>query len=242
MTEVDPAAYLSELTAMIRARGNPRYGAAVKLDRGSSLEFLGVDVPACRNVALREFRLSGLTPEETLSVYDYIWRNSPYSEVMAIPLMHYYAQGLEIDADAFETIQHWVHRLDNWAHCDGLAGVVSYLNHRDRVRVMPYLAELNRSGELWRMRTSIVALIHYSGKNAAYLAPDDVFPLLNPHLDDSNKHIANAVGWVLREMGHHYPTEVAAYVAANAAQISATALRKAKMMRPRGRADQPGLG
>jgi 3-methyladenine DNA glycosylase AlkD len=232
MTKVDADVYLSELTAMLIARGNARREAALKLDRGSNLEFLGVEVLTRRQVALKEFRLRDLTPAQELEVYDHIWRTSPYSEVMSIPLLYYYAQGLKIDAEAFETIHHWVDRLDNWAHCDELSGVISYLNHKDPGRVMPDLAVWNRSGELWKVRTSIVSLIHYSGKNSVYLTPGEVLPFLGPHLENTNGYVAKAVRWVLREMSYRYPDEVAAYIAEHRAHIPSTAQRRAGMARP----------
>jgi len=41
MTKADADVYLSELTAMLIARGNARYGAALKRNRGSSRISLG---------------------------------------------------------------------------------------------------------------------------------------------------------------------------------------------------------
>ena len=40
-----------------------------------------------------------------------------------------------------------------------------------------------------------------------------MLPFLGPHLDDTNKDIANAVPWVLREMSYRYADEVVSYVA-----------------------------
>ena len=228
MTDADKARYLAELTALLVAQGQPRRAAAAQGDKGSAKTFLAIRVPVLRDIALRGFALPGLTPPARLEVWDHIWRTSPHYEVMSVPLLVYLAQGRKIDPAAFGVIRHWIDRVDDWGHCDNLSGVLSFLNHADKDAVMPYLEALGRSGDIWRVRASMVSLIHYSGKNAVYLTPAEVLPFLDPHLAHPDKYVANAVGWVLREMNHAYPAEIGGYVRANRDRLTGTALRKAR--------------
>ncbi len=175
--------------------------------------------------------MKDLTAADRLQFWDYVWRHSQYYEVMSVPLCYYYAQGTHIEPETFDVVCHWIDRVDDWGHCDGLAGIYSFLNHNHKRKVMPFLRRLNKSGNRWRVRASVVSLIHYSGKNAAYLSPDEIFPLLDPHLANSDKFIANAVGWVLREMRRDYLNEIDAYVSKNAGRLSRVALNKARLRR-----------
>ena len=43
---------------------------------------------------------------------------------------------------------------------------------------MPVLECWNMDESLWPRRVSIVSLIHYSGKNAVFLPPDEVLPMV----------------------------------------------------------------
>jgi 3-methyladenine DNA glycosylase AlkD len=227
---IDPDACLRALTARVGVLGNPRRAEAAQRDKGSRFEFAAVGVPALRNLAVRDFAMKELDNDALLVVWDYIWRKSDVYEVLSVPLLHYRHLGLKIERQAFSVIRNWIDKIDDWGHCDDFAAIIANLNHNRKAEVFPYLVTLNRADGIWRVRTSIAALVHYSGKNAVYLKPEEVFPLLDRHLGAHNKkYVANAVGWVLREMSHAYPTEIRRYVNANAGKISAVALRKAAL-------------
>jgi 3-methyladenine DNA glycosylase AlkD len=222
---------LAKLTTLVASKGDPRRAASAQRDKGSSKRFLAVRVPLLRSIALEDFHIEDRSTAERLEFWDYVWRRSPYYEVMSVPLLYYYAKGTRIEPKTFDVVRHWIDRVDDWGHCDTLSGVYSFLNHNDRRTVMPFLRRLNRSDNLWCVRAALVSLIHYSGRNAAYLPPGEVFPLLEPHLANSNRYIANALGWVLREMRRKYRDEVDAYVSRNAGRLSRIALAKAKLTR-----------
>jgi 3-methyladenine DNA glycosylase AlkD len=228
---IDANAYLHALTARVRALGNPRRAEAAQRDKGSRFEFAAVGVPALRDLAVRDFAMKELDSQARLAVWDHIWRRSNVYEVLSVPLLHYRHLGLKIEREAFAVIKRWIDKIDDWGHCDDFAAITANLNHNHKALVFPYLVTLNRADGIWRVRTSIAALVHYSGKNAVYLEPDEVFPMLDPYLGADNKYVANAVGWVLREMAHVYPAEIRRYMKAKAGKISAVALRKAALER-----------
>ena len=94
---------------------------------------------------------------------------------------------------------------------------------------MPQLRRWNEDedDDPWRKRISIVSLIHYTGKNAVFLTPDDVLPMVDRCAEDARQPMQKAVGWVLREMWHAYPAEVRAYLEANAGRIARSAFTRA---------------
>jgi 3-methyladenine DNA glycosylase AlkD len=222
------AAYHDEVVEAFTAIGNPRYGAAVAADRRSSLEYLGVGVPEQRAVVKKGFSFYALPPPDILAVWDALWRHSPYGEVLFAAL-EYYAPRVRKNPDAtlWPVVREWVWQVDNWSHADGLAGLYSRLVEAYPDEVYPQMQAWNAASEQWPRRISIVSLIHYSGKNAVFLPPEKVLPLVSNLLDDRREYVQKAVGWVLREMGHKYPAEVRAYLEENMGRVSAPAFSRA---------------
>ncbi|NER94272.1 MAG: DNA alkylation repair protein [Symploca sp. SIO1B1] len=219
--------YLEKLTVLLKSYGEPRRAAAAQKDKNSKFTFLAIRVPVLRSVALKEFSLDNFNENERLLIYNYIWNTTRIYEVMSIPLLYYRSKGLGICEEWFMTIRHWIDRLDNWGHCDDLAVIYSYFCHNYCDIVLPHLRELNESDDLWRIRASIVALAHYTGKGAAYLSPAEVLPFLDQHLGHKNKYVANAVGWILREYNKRYPSEIRSYIDNNQDNISRVVRKRA---------------
>jgi 3-methyladenine DNA glycosylase AlkD len=221
-------AYHAEVVGVLSALGNPARGAAVRRDRGSELHYLGASFPDVRKAVRRGFSFSTLPPAEVLAVWDALWQSSPYGEVLFAALDYCSPLARQgTGAALWPAVRGWVGRVDNWAHADGLASVYSHLLEHQRDEVFPQLRAWNADVDLWPRRISLVSLIHYSGKNAVFLSPADVLPLVSICLGDHRYYIELAVGWVLREMGHVYPAEITAYLEANAAAMSAPAFSRA---------------
>lgn len=70
-------------------------------------------------------------------------------------------------------------------------------------------------------------MIHYSGKNAVFLDPQKVLPLVSNCLDDERYYVQTAVGWVLREMGQVYKGEITKYIEGNIQALSTLAFSRA---------------
>jgi 3-methyladenine DNA glycosylase AlkD len=221
-------AYHDEVVAALREIGNPRFGAAVAKDRGSSLDHLGIRVPALRRRVKEGFSFYELSEGEVLAIWDRLWRTSPYGDVLFAAL-EYYAPLVRkrVSPALWPVVRHWPQRVDNWCHCDGLSSLYSWILASEPAKVYPQLEAWNRSADQWLRRISIVSLIHYSGKNAVFMPPDRVLPLVTTCLADEREYVQNAVGWVLRELSRAYPSEVRTYLETNIATISALALRRA---------------
>jgi 3-methyladenine DNA glycosylase AlkD len=220
--------YHKEVVAALREIGNPRFGAAVAKDRGSSMEHLGIRFPALRKRVKEGFSFYDLPEGEILAIWDRLWRTSPYGDVLFAAL-EYYAPLVRkrVSPALWPVVRHWHRRVDNWCHCDGLSSVYSWILASEPAEVYPQLEEWNRAADQWLRRISIVSLIHYSGKNAVFMPPERVLPLVTTCLADEREYVQNAVGWVLREMGRAYPSEVTAYLEEHITAISTLAFRRA---------------
>lgn len=216
-----------EVEEALQEIGSPRYGAAVRADRRSSMDYLGVGVPELRARVKQGFSFYSRPPTELLKVWDQLWWESPYGEVLFAAIEHYRKAPKRQPPGMWEVVKHWIDRVDNWSHADALAGLYSELLERDVSGIYPQLEGWNGADGEWHRRISIVSLIHYSGKNAVFLPIELVLPLISNLLDDPRHYVQTAVGWVLREMGNVYPDEIRTYLEANAALLSAQALTRA---------------
>jgi 3-methyladenine DNA glycosylase AlkD len=220
--------YHDEVVAALREIGNPGLGADVAKDRGSSMEHLGIRFPVLRRRVKEGFSFYDLSEGEILAIWDHLWRTSRYGDVLFAAL-EYYAPLVRkrVSPALWPVVRHWHERVDNWCHCDGLSSLYSWILASEPAEVYPQLEAWNRAADQWLRRISIVSLIHYSGKNAVFMPLDRVLALVTTCLADEREYVQNAVGWVLREMGRAYPSEVRTYLEEHLATISAVAFRRA---------------
>ena len=221
-------AYHDEVVAALRRIGDRRLGAAVAKDRGSSMEHLGIRFPALRRRVKEGFSFYDRPADEVLAIWDRLWRSSPFGDVL-FAAIEYYAPRVkkEVSPALWPVMREWPERVDNWCHSDGLSSLYSWILASDPVAVYPQLEKWNRAEDEWLRRISLVSLIHYSGKNAVFVPLDRALPLVTRCLPDEREYVQNAVGWVLREMGHAHPGAVRAYIEEHITAMSAVALRRA---------------
>ncbi len=220
--------YHDEVLRALQALRHPSLGTHMAKDRGSSLKYLGIRVPALRRRVRQGFSFYDLEPTTVLAVWDDLWMGSEWADVL-FAAEEYYRPIVRkrVDAAYWPVMKRWIARVDNWAHSDVLSWTYSRLLEADPEPVMPVLERWNRGEALWPKRVSIVSLIHYTGKNAAFLTPDDVLPMVDRCAEDRRQPMQKAVGWVLREMWHAYPKEIERYLVANAGRIAPSAFTRA---------------
>jgi 3-methyladenine DNA glycosylase AlkD len=224
--------YHDEVGAALRKIGDPRLGAVIAKDRGSSMKHLGIRFPALRKRVKEGFSFYDLPAGKVLGIWDRLWRTSPYGDVLFAAIEYYAPLVRKEESPAlWPVMRKWVERVDNWCHSDGLSSLYSWLLASDPDAVYPQLVKWNRAEDEWLRRISLVSLIHYSGKNAVFVPLDRVLPLVTNCLRDDREYVQKAVGWVLREMGHAYPEAVRAYIEEHLTAMSAVALRRASSSR-----------
>ncbi|MCA9906301.1 MAG: DNA alkylation repair protein [Anaerolineae bacterium] len=239
MNDVDVTAelyekYHPEVLAALQKYSRPHKADAVKQDRKSDLEYLAVSVPEMKQVAKAGYSLYDQSAAAILNIWNAIWWNTPYYEVMFVAA-HYYERHVEaIDEATWERLAGWAYRTENWATSDQLSSIYAYVLPRFPMQVRQQLAAWNQqSDNQWLRRISLVSLIRYTGKKAVYLPPADVLPPVANCLDDKRYYVQKAVGWVLREMRRAYPDEVDEFLVRNATRLSADAFRRAVSRHPK---------
>jgi 3-methyladenine DNA glycosylase AlkD len=223
-----PSDYHDEVAQALASIGNPELGEAIRKDRGSQLEHLGIRFPELRRRVKQGFSFYALPEEQVLEVWDALWMSSPYGDVLFAAL-EYYAPIVRksVSPDLWPVVRDWSARVDNWCHSDLLSGLYSRALERYPDEVYPQIQVWNAAEGEWLRRISIVSLVHYSGQNAAFLPPEKILPLISNCLGDDRHYIQTAVGWVLREMERAYPDEIAGYLESNASAMSASAFSRA---------------
>jgi 3-methyladenine DNA glycosylase AlkD len=221
-----------EIVSAFRSLEDPRYGAAVAADRGSKLEYLGLTFPEWRGLTRKGFSFYSLPADEVLDIWDGLWRESPYGEVLFAAIEYYRKTPARQPPGFWDVVRGWIDRIDNWSHADSLAGLYSEVLERHVALVYPQLERWNATDGEWERRISIVSLIHYSGKNAVFMPLEKVLPLVTDLLEDDRYYVQTAVGWVLRETGNVHWPEIRSYLEANGTRMSASAFSRAIERRP----------
>ena len=218
----------SEVIECCKVGANLKLGEAIRLDRGSNLTYFGLRVPVIRRLSRTHFSFSDRSAVEILEIWDDLWNHSPYAEVLFLAIEYYLPQVKKgIDIPLWPVVVQWSKRVENWAHCDGLCSIYSYLLDTSPNAVLPQLEIWNSSDDQWLRRMSLVSLIHNTGKNSVFLLPSQVLPLVESCVEDKRDKIQKAVGWVVREMIAAYPVEMGSFVEANASRFSSSAFTRA---------------
>jgi 3-methyladenine DNA glycosylase AlkD len=232
------AAQHDEVLAALRAIGNPTRGESIRRDRGSKLAHLGIAFPALRARVKQGFSFSALPQTDQLRVWDALWQHSPCGDVLFAAIEHWTPiVRKQVPPGLWTVVRGWASRVDNWCHADALAGLYAHVLHAHFDTVYPQLQAWNAQPGEWLRRISITSLIHYSGKNAVFLPPAAMLPLLAACVDDRRQAVQLALGWVLRELDRDHPAVVSGFLQQYSTSMSAAAVRRALEKRARLGAD-----
>lgn len=237
LSRIELQEYHREVVDALKTIGNPAYGKAIQQDRGSRLEHLGISFPDLRRRVRKGFSFYQLSDEQVLEVWDHLWQSSPYGDVLFAAL-EFFAPIVrrQVSPILWPVVRHWSNRVDNWCHSDGLSAIYSWILETQFAQVYPQIVSWNQAVREWLRRISLVSLIHYSGKNAIFLQPEQVLPLVSNCIDDHRYYVQMAVGWVLREMGHGYGAEITNFLEGHAEKIGTPAFSRAiERMHPKER-------
>lgn len=184
---------------------------------GAGDKFLGIRVPAVRNVA-KQYRQLPHTEVVALLA-------SPWHEARLLALLIWVLQFAKAD----ETEQKAIYdlylantaRINNWDLVDTSAPAIvgGYLMARKR---QP-LHKLVKSPDLWERRISIVAT-HYFIRQGDV---EETLLLAEKLLGDKHDLIHKATGWMLREVGKQHEPALHGFLALHAPRLPRTMLRYA---------------
>ena len=220
--------YHDEVLSELANIGNPDLASKIGADRHSSLTYSGVRVPTRRQLVAGGFTFYHLNESQILNIWDDLWTHATNGDVMFCALDYYRERVRKHPAiEYWPVIRNWVAKVENWAHSDDLSSIYSWLLEANFQEIYPQLQLWNVCNDLWKKRVSIVSLIHYSGKNAVFLEPELVLPLVQNCIADHRQYMQKATGWVLREMHRKYPQDISRFLTQNLAGIGSVALSRA---------------
>ncbi len=204
---------LSALSQVATESGTPAdLGARIRSDRRSSFEYLGLRTPDRRHRVKQGFSFTTGSEADVLAGWNEVWTRTSNGDVLFTPLDYYRTRPVVAVAQFWSTVVTWIDRIDNWAHADDLARVYSRALEASPDTVYPTLLGWSRSEDQWACRISMVSLIRYTGKNAAFMPADAVLGLVANCVTDQRDAVAKAVGWVLRETMHDDPQRAQAFL------------------------------
>src|SRR5450759_4150075 len=152
---MDYSQYEAEIFAKLQPLRDPTRVAFMKNYMKSQLEFLAIKVPVMRQIAREGFSFYDRSPEEVLAAWTAIWFSSRCFEVMCMPLLYYGRQGKKISPATWNTLSTWSGYVENWAHCDSLSSIYSYMLAQNFDEVYKVLQVWNNAENQWLRRLSM---------------------------------------------------------------------------------------
>jgi 3-methyladenine DNA glycosylase AlkD len=139
---------------------------------------------------------------------DILWRGRFEEGVL---VCHVYRRfGSTCGRCEFKLFERWIDRyVENWAHADGVASWLLAACVANDPALKAELPAWTRSGNRWKRRASIVALLQEAkkGRNSEQIL--DIATMLRTDPDDM---VRKGVGWVLKEAYPKRPEEVFAFL------------------------------
>lgn len=189
----------------------------------SRLQYIGLTVPTSRKVFVEGFSFSSADAKELFKIWDFIFHQTEYFEVMSLALMHF--RNLEDDFlfQEIKSVQKLVDKVDNWAHSDELSHIYARLLEHSPKAVWSILKDWNSSENLWHRRQSIVGMLNYAKQRKKVPSTPQMLKMIQNLLGDRSFYVQRGVGWSLREIYNVDPKAQVEFVKKNLHKISAIA-------------------
>jgi 3-methyladenine DNA glycosylase AlkD len=159
-----------------------------------------------------------------MDFYSQLWNESNCYETMNLSLMYLsiYCKKRK-DFEAFLLAKSFLSKTDNWAHSDFLSSIIGRHMIHAEANIYKELFALNHSQNLWERRASLVPLLYHLKSKKSTLTEKHFFDSINPRILDEAYYVQKAVGWLLREFGEKFPSQLLSFLYQNAYQMSSTA-------------------
>ncbi len=225
MADLDVRAAAGGIERELRAAGSAERAVQEKRYLKSSLEHLGVGVPAMRAAVVRFRRLHpGLGRDGLAALVRELWGRGVFDlRFWAVELLVASCDQLgPADAPLLEALLRDSH---TWALVDGLAvHCLGPLSER-HAEVRRLLARWGRDPDFWIRRSALLAHLLALRDGRGDLAAFG--RIAGPLLEDREFFIRKAIGWILRDAGKRDPAGIAAWLLPRAARASALTIREA---------------
>jgi len=223
--------YLTEITSVLRAgaEGDKKAKYAdLKKYIGTNYDFIGLSSPRQRALFKTGYSFSHLPVNEQLKIWDGLWQQSDLYEVLSQCLYFVEKYIKKLDPEELWNItQHWVRKIDNWAHSDTLSSTYAYLMEQFPDVIYAQYKIWNTSANPWERRQSVVGMLLYSKARTKFLTVNKMLKLVAPLLLDEDYFVQKGVGWALREIGNVYPEDTMKFLQKHCGIITPVAFTSA---------------
>ena len=220
-----PAAIAAAIDVELRHNRNPARAPLEKAYLKSDLDFLGVGLPAMRQIVdIVKREHGGLDRSRLVSLVGILWKQPVFERRMMAVLLLEAFQPLLGRAD-MALLERLVRQSKSWALVDELAiAIIGPLVERapELLRVLDRWAT---DGDFWVRRSAMLALLRPLRRGRGDFLRFARYA--DRLLEDREFFIRKAIGWVLRETGKPKPAMVYAWLLPRASRASGVTVREA---------------
>jgi 3-methyladenine DNA glycosylase AlkD len=209
----------------LRRHRNPERARAEKVYLKSDLQFLGVGLPAMRQLvrAVKQ-QHAGLGRRELVALVRILWSRRVFEPRMVAVLLLEVFEPL-LQPPEVRLLERLIRQSKTWALVDQLAiAITGPLVERHR-ELRPVLDRWAKDDDFWLRRSAMLALLRPLRRG------DGDFRRFTRYadgmLDEREFFIRKSIGWVLREAGKAQPGLVYAWLLPRAARASGVTVREA---------------
>lgn len=185
----------------------------------SSREHWGVSVPECDRVARALSK--NLADSELLVLAKNLWETNLFDPmVSAAKLLT--LRRLKPTPLLWETIKHFLKRVDGWALEDHLAQAAGRCILANEC-LLDEVEEWTMHANFWMRRAALVYTLPYAkpGRN-----PERMLKWASSYTKDPEWFIQKAIGWWLRVLGEHNPERVANFLQSHGKELKGVAIKE----------------
>jgi 3-methyladenine DNA glycosylase AlkD len=195
---------------------------------GTAYDFIGLSVPAQRQVSKDGFSFTGSEVNDQFAIWNNIYQHAAIYEGLSQPFYFLNKnKALIAPSEQWRTTKTWTQKLDNWAHSDSLSEVYAHLLEIFPDQVYEQLQNWTKSSNPWERRQSVVALLYYSKLRKNYLPVKMLLNRVSPLLAVKDYYVQKGIGWTLREIGNLYPEESLRFILTHCKTLSPVAFTSA---------------
>jgi 3-methyladenine DNA glycosylase AlkD len=224
-TTTTATATADEITAELRAAGQPERAVTEKAYLKSDLDFFGVGVPAARAIVRAWCRAHpDLGHDELTAVAASLWGRPDYECRMAAQMLLIQNPALLGPAD-IPQLEQILREARTWALVDGLTcDLMGPLVERHPA-LTGVLDRWATDPDFWIRRSALLSLLLPLRRGAGDFERFSRYA--DQMLDEREFFIRKAIGWVLRETAKQRPALVAAWLEPRITRLSGVTVREA---------------
>ena len=220
-----PAAIATAIAAGLTSHRNPARAPAEKAYLKSDLEFLGVGLPAMRQIVRAVKRQhGGLDRERLVALVSILWKTPVFERRMVAVLLLEAFEPLLQPAD-IALLERLIRQSKTWAFVDELAIVITGPLVERSPELLRVLDRWAHDGDFWVRRSAMLALLRPLRRGKGDFRRFARYA--DRMLEEREFFIRKSIGWVLREAGKPQPDTVYAWLLPRAARASGVTVREA---------------